>query len=181
MPTSALENIGNVCQIKVTLLGTNPPIWRRLLVPEDLTLERLHRVIQAAMGWQDYHLHEFRIGKQRFGRPDPMAQIFGGPRTASEKTAHLSTVLAKVRAKAHYLYDFGDDWDHEILVESFWHPTPPRHTLSALRVKGSALLRIVAACPVFTACWTPSPIPNTSSTTTSSNGWGATLIRKPSP
>ena len=123
MPENDIES-PTICQIKVTLLGTKPPIWRRLLIPADITLERLHKVIQVAMGWQDCHLHEFRIGKQRFGPPDPMAQVFGGPRTTSEKKTALYSVLDRVRSKARYLYDFGDDWDHEILLEKFLAPEP---------------------------------------------------------
>lgn len=115
--TRARENPQEIYQIKVTLLGTDPPIWRRLLVPAGLTLEQLHRVLQVAMGWQDCHLHEFRIGKQRFGKADPMERAFGGPRTASERTARLSDVLGRAGAKAVYTYDFGDSWDHEIVVE----------------------------------------------------------------
>jgi hypothetical protein len=117
MPDNAADNGLKIYQIKVTLMGSDPPIWRRLLVPGDLTLEQLHRALQAVMGWQDCHLHEFRIGKQRFGKPDPMERALGGSHTASERTARLFEVLGKARAKAVYTYDFGDSWDHEILVE----------------------------------------------------------------
>ncbi|HXE63961.1 MAG TPA: plasmid pRiA4b ORF-3 family protein [Bryobacteraceae bacterium] len=126
MTTRTMENPQEIYQIKVTLIGTNPPVWRRLLVRAELTLEQLHRVLQAAMGWEDCHLHEFHIGKQRFGKPDPMERAFGGPRTASERTALLSTLLGRVRAKAVYTYDFGDSWDHEIVVEKFLTSEPGR-------------------------------------------------------
>jgi len=106
-----------IYQIKVTLLDTDPPIWRRLLVPADLTLEQLHYVLQLAMGWEDCHMHEFRIGQQRFGTPDPMEKAFGGSRTASERTARLWNVLGRAGIKAVYTYDFGDSWDHRIVVE----------------------------------------------------------------
>ena len=115
--TNAVEKPQEIYQIKVTLLGTDPPIWRRLLVPADLTLEQLHDVLQLAMDWEDCHMHEFRIGQQRFGKPDPMEQAFGGPRTASERTARLFSVLGRAGAKAVYSYDFGDSWDHQIVVE----------------------------------------------------------------
>lgn len=91
-----------------------------------LTLERLHDVLQLAMGWEDDHLHEFVIGKQRFGEPDPMEEVFGGPGTASERTARLFDVLGKARAKAMYTYDFGDGWGHEIVVEKCLAPEPGR-------------------------------------------------------
>jgi Plasmid pRiA4b ORF-3-like protein len=55
-----------IYQIKITLLGTKPPIWRRLLVPADLTLAQLHNVLQIAIGWEDGHMHEFRVGQRRF-------------------------------------------------------------------------------------------------------------------
>ncbi len=122
--TNPVEGRQEIYQIRVTLLGTDPPIWRRLLVPADLTLEQLHQVLQLAMDWEDCHLHEFRIREQTFGTPDPAERFFGGPRTASERTARLSTVLGRVRAKAVYTYDFGDSWDHEIVVEKRQPPEP---------------------------------------------------------
>lgn len=127
MPTTnTVEKPQEIYQIKVTLLGTHPPIWRRLLVPADLTLEQLHDVLQLAMGWEDCHMHDFRIGQQRFGKPDPMEQAFGGPRTASERTARLSSVLGRVGAKAVYTYDFGDGWEHQIVVEKRLAPESER-------------------------------------------------------
>lgn len=118
MPTThSADQPQEIYQIKLTLLGTDPPIWRRLLVPAGLTLEQLHDVLQLAMGWEDCHLHEFRIGRQRFGKPDPMERTFGGPRTASERTARVFSVLGRAGAKAVYTYDFGDGWEHEIVVE----------------------------------------------------------------
>jgi hypothetical protein len=115
-----------IYQIKVTLLDTDPPIWRRLLVPADLTLEQLHYILQLAMGWKDCHMHEFRIGHQRFGAPDPMEKAFGGSRTASERNARLSNVLGRAGIKAVYTYDFGDSWDHRIVVEKRLAPEPGR-------------------------------------------------------
>jgi Plasmid pRiA4b ORF-3-like protein len=118
MPTtSTIERPQQIYQIKVTLLGTDPPIWRRLLVPADLTLEQLHNVLQIAMGWEDCHMHEFRIGQQRYGTPDPMERAFGGSRTASERTARLFDVLDRAGTKAVSTYGFGDSWEHRIAVE----------------------------------------------------------------
>src|SRR5215471_7383047 len=127
MPTShSAHKPQEIYQIKVTLLDTDPPIWRRLLVPADLTLEQLHYVLQLAMGWEDCHMHEFCIGHQRFGTPDPMENAFGGSRTASERTARLSNVLGRAGIKAVYTYDFGDSWDHRIVVEKRLAPEPGR-------------------------------------------------------
>jgi hypothetical protein len=124
MAKRASEMPEELYQIKVVLLGTKPAIWRRLLVPADLTLERLHSVLQAAMGWEDSHMHEFQIDSRRFGKPDPMDTAFGGPTTVSERTARLHAVLGRVGAKAIYTYDFGDGWEHGILVEKILAPQP---------------------------------------------------------
>ena len=59
-----------IYQIKVTLNGTSPPIWRRLLIPGDVTLEHLHTIIQAAMGWTNSHLHQFKINGELWGDPE---------------------------------------------------------------------------------------------------------------
>src|SRR6202034_4145249 len=79
MPTKKTDISQEIYRIKVTLLGTRPPIWRRLLVPADLTLEQLHDVLQLAMGWEDWHLHVFRIGEKRFGKPNPEESLMGMP------------------------------------------------------------------------------------------------------
>ena len=63
MPTKKIESSQEIYQIKISLLGARPPIWRRLLVPAAMTLAQLHDVLQAAMGWENCHLHEFRIGR----------------------------------------------------------------------------------------------------------------------
>ena len=65
MSTKKVENPQDIYQIKVTLLDTSPPIWRRLLVPANLTLEQLHDVLQLTMGWEGCHMHDFRIGQKR--------------------------------------------------------------------------------------------------------------------
>lgn len=117
MPTKRIERPQEIYQIKVTLLGTSPPIWRRLLAPADLTLEQLHDVLQLAMGWEDCHMHDFRIGQKRFGRPDPEDRLMGLPTVGNERTVRLFSVLGKIGAKAVYTYDFGDGWEHGITVE----------------------------------------------------------------
>lgn len=117
MPAKKVESSQEIYQIKVTLLGSRPPIWRRLLVPAELTLARLHDVLQSAMGWENSHLHEFRIGGRRFGVPDPDVRLMGGTGSINELKVRLSDVLGKAGAKAEYTYDFGDSWEHSILVE----------------------------------------------------------------
>jgi hypothetical protein len=122
MPTKPSSLPPDIYQIKVTLLGARPPIWRRLLVPASMTIEQLHDVLQVAMGWEDCHMHEFRIGQQRFGQPDPEARLMGLPGAASERDARLYKVLRKAGAKAVYTYDFGDGWEHGVAVEKVLPP-----------------------------------------------------------
>jgi len=117
MATKSNETAEEIYQIKVTLLGTKPPIWRRLLVPADLTLAQLHNALQSAMGWDDEHMHEFRVGQRRFGRPEPVDPFMRMPRVESERTARLSAVLGRAGAKIIYTYDFGDSWEHSIVLE----------------------------------------------------------------
>ena len=93
------------------LRGAKPPIWRRLEVPADISLARLHTVIQIAFGWDDSHLHVFETPYGSFGTAD--ADL--GHR--SETSVTLEQVAPAVNSKLRYTYDFGDDWEHDILVE----------------------------------------------------------------
>ncbi|MEU5722193.1 plasmid pRiA4b ORF-3 family protein [Micromonospora sp. NPDC047738] len=100
-----------IYQIKVSLRGARPPIWRRLEVPADVSLAQLHVLIQLAFAWTDSHLHVFETPYGSFGRPD--ADL--GHRAASGAT--LEQVAPAVGDKLRYTYDFGDNWEHDILVE----------------------------------------------------------------
>jgi hypothetical protein len=113
-----------IYQMKVTLRYTKPLTWRRLLVPASLTLEVMHDVLQLAMGWTDSHLHEFRVGPKRYGIPDPEDQLMGLPPVGNERRAYLFMVLGKAGVKATYTYDFGDSWEHAIVVEKVLQPEP---------------------------------------------------------
>ncbi|MBK6998428.1 MAG: plasmid pRiA4b ORF-3 family protein [Rhodoferax sp.] len=99
-------------QIKVTLVDSKPPIWRRLLVPSTVSLEELHSVLQIAMGWTDYHLHMFRAGDRYFGVPS--RDFFD---MEDEALVKLNEVLVNEKYSIRYEYDFGDDWRHKIVLE----------------------------------------------------------------
>jgi hypothetical protein len=102
-----------VLRVRITLRDVgDPPVWRQVLIPAAYTLARVHRVIQAATGWQDYHLHAFRIGKTSYG-PDPDGELG----FADETKARLADV-ARVGTRIGYEYDFGDGWEHELVVEA---------------------------------------------------------------
>ncbi|KHD74879.1 plasmid pRiA4b ORF-3 family protein [Actinoplanes utahensis] len=100
-----------IYQIKVSLRGARPPIWRRLQVPADTSLAALHGTIQIAFDWEDSHLHVFETPYGLFGVADPDL----GHRSAASVT--LEQVAPSASDKITYIYDFGDDWEHEILVE----------------------------------------------------------------
>ena len=108
--------------LKIELAEIRPLIWRRVLVPETITLPKLHAVIQATMGWMGGHLHEFEIAGERYGTPDPDFD-FGQP-VRNEQRVRLSTSLTGTRA-LRYVYDFGDDWVHRVKVERQL-PAPPQ-------------------------------------------------------
>ena len=124
MAAKKIAGTDEIYQFKITLLGTKPPIWRRVLVPSNVTLKQMHEVIQVAMGWTDSHLHEFKIGNKRFGQPDPDDGFMGLPPVADERKLRLASVLGVAGAKARYTYDFGDGWTHAIVVEKVLAPDP---------------------------------------------------------
>jgi hypothetical protein len=108
----------SVYQFQITLLGTDPPIWRRIRV-KDGTLSRLHEHIQTAMGWTNSHLHHFRVGRQLYGDPDLMQENFEDMEYEDSTTTKISNILPKTgrRLRFEYEYDFGDGWRHEVLFE----------------------------------------------------------------
>jgi hypothetical protein len=101
-------------QLRIELRWVRPRVWRRVLVPASMQLARLHRVIQAAMGWSDSHLHEFVIDQQRYGQADPQWDAPGD--VIAERKATVASLQAATSAL--YTYDFGDGWEHEIKVEA---------------------------------------------------------------
>lgn len=111
-----------IYQIKVTLEHSKPPIWRRLLVPSDTLLGDLHHIIQVAFGWENYHLHQFIIGKTYYGEPHP--DYFDYMEMRDEQEVTLGQIASGKGFKFRYEYDFGDSWMHQILVEKILPPEP---------------------------------------------------------
>ena len=99
--------------IKVTLLGTTPPVWRRILVPREITLRNLHRTLQTVVGWSDSHLHQFVC--QRTGLSGSRSRV--GIKIADESRTMLGEFIGTAGARLLYEYDFGDSWKHELLLE----------------------------------------------------------------
>ena len=109
-----------IYQIKVTLRDSQPPIWQRIQVRSHITLAKLHRILQCVMGWEDAHLHQFAIGDQYFGMP---GENDTGPRqTTDERKYKLSEVVPEERSQFRYDYDFGDNWQHVLVVEKILPP-----------------------------------------------------------
>ena len=102
----------HIYQIKITLRHSHPPIWRCIQVAGDTKLGKLHRIIQATMGWTNSHMHQFFIGDDTYGVSDP-----DFPNEAkSERNVRLDRVAAEGDTLM-YEYDFGDGWEHGIHVE----------------------------------------------------------------
>lgn len=101
-----------ILQLKISLVGVSkPPVWRRVLVPADIRLDRFHEVIQATMGWEGYHMHVFTNGSAEYGLPD--SQL--GHR--DERRTPLNQLLKQPGDRILYTYDFGDGWEHDVLAE----------------------------------------------------------------
>jgi hypothetical protein len=127
--------------LKVVLVGTKPPIWRRLQVPGNARLGWLHAVLQVAMGWTNSHLHHFLTGDARYSDPRYIEDTgFGGEPDRDETRATLAEVLPQAGAQCGYEYDFGDSWQHEITVEKILPPARAAAT-TALCLDGAR------ACP----------------------------------
>jgi hypothetical protein len=107
-----------IYQLKVTLKGSKPPIWRRIQVAGDTRLDRLHLILQTVMGWENYHLHQFIVGGTWFGEPSPDDYY----EVEDERRVTLARIARGEKFKFTYEYDFGDGWEHELLVEKILAP-----------------------------------------------------------
>jgi hypothetical protein len=116
-PTRRVESLlaisasNGVVSLKVTLRGTRPPVWRRLLIPSTMTLAELHQAIQAAMGWEDCHLHAFDIAGRQYGDRHAVDDV------ADENRLTLNGLVKSGVARFAYTYDFGDNWEHTVVIE----------------------------------------------------------------
>lgn len=106
----------SILQLKITLKSIAPPVWRRLQVPGETTLGELHQMIQAAMGWYSAHLHCFTIDGVEYSLPDFELGC------EDERRVRLDQVVTGVPSRFRYVYDFGDNWDHDIRVEKSLAP-----------------------------------------------------------
>ena len=126
-----------IARLRIILNDVDPQPMRHIEVPLKIRLDRLHEVIQAAMGWTDTHLYEFRVGDAGWGVPDPDG-FYDGPMNAKKMT--LEKLLDRTGTRTiQYVYDFGDDWDHSIRIE--------RVNEAAPGITYPRLLKATGACP----------------------------------
>ena len=112
-----------IARLKITLDEVKPTVLRRVEVPFDSGLDRLHLTIQAAMGWTNSHLYEIRAGEVGWSTPFPEADCEG--EFLDARKARLADVIEDTGTKTlKYLYDFGDGWEHTIKVEGLVDPEP---------------------------------------------------------
>src|SRR3954471_11077541 len=151
-------SLDTIARLKIKLDEVKPTVLRRIEVPFDIRLDRLHLVIQAAMGWTNSHLYELLAGGVGWGVPDPGWS--DGPRDA--RKARLDAVLEDVGTRTlRYVYDFGDGWEHTIKVEQLADPVPG--------IAYPRLLDAAGCCPpedsggpgATSNCCKPEPTPRT--------------------
>src|SRR3954452_4445004 len=108
-----------IFQLRVQLADVHPAVWRQLSVPGDMTLGNLHDILQVAFGWTNAHLHQFEVSDLHYGMPDPDEVCD----LRSENDVILSDIAGE-GSQLQYVYDLGDDWRHDILVETVAPPEP---------------------------------------------------------
>jgi hypothetical protein len=116
----------DIYQIKVTLNHSKPPIWRRLQVPGQTRLDELHLMLQVAMGWWNEHLHQFTVGQTTYSELRPDLEMWE-PEFMDESKYRLNQIAPGEKSKFVYEYDFGDSWEHVILVEKVLPPEQGVH------------------------------------------------------
>jgi len=149
-----------VARLKITLDDVSPTILRRIEVPFDIRLDRLHLIVQAAMGWTNSHLYEIRAGDVGFSTPD--ADADWGNDFLDARNARLDDVLEDIGTKKLvYLYDFGDGWEHTIMIERLVDSEPGVFYPRLIEVRGRCPRRIAADLLVMPNCLTLLQIPST--------------------
>lgn len=123
---NALMSAGldEIATIRIELADTDPPIWREVDVATSISLKALHAVIQAAFGWRNCHLWEFSLGKRRFGPPSD--EDWREEPLGDASKVHLADLLGPRRTTIDYLYDFGDSWEHRLIVSNVRAGDPDR-------------------------------------------------------
>lgn len=120
MPAARVTAQTKIFELDIVLEEVQPLVRRRVQVPGEVSLAVLHEVVQSAMGWTNSHLHEFEIAGRRYGMPDPD----GDDQDVTDEAKVKLFRLVKQGDRFAYVYDFGDSWNHEIVVEEIHSPEP---------------------------------------------------------
>ncbi len=128
-PVGSVNNV-RMYELKITLAGIQPGIWRTLLVRGDTNLGLLHAIFQVAMGWTNSHLHQSVAGHERYGDPAKTSEDLGD---YDENKTTLMKIAPRAKSWFVYDYDFGDSWEHLVVVEKIHAPdVPPKYFASCL-------------------------------------------------
>lgn len=123
----------SIYQLKITLWGSKPSIRRRIQVKSNITLEKLHEILQVVMGWNNYHLHQFIIDGIYYGTPESEDDF----EMKDERRVKLDSVVTRANDSFTYEYDFGDSWEHQIILEKILSPETDVHYPFCVKGVGS--------------------------------------------
>jgi hypothetical protein len=149
-----------ILRLKIVLADTEPPIWRRVEVPAEMTLKELHGVIQAAMGWDDDHLFQFYVGRETIAGPGMGGEGFGARRSIGAGRVRLEDLAARGVKRFTHLYDMGDSWEHKIQVEKTLPADPAASYRGSLTAPCVVRPKTSAAFPGSTSSSTRSTTPS---------------------
>jgi Plasmid pRiA4b ORF-3-like protein len=166
-----------IARIEITLDNVKPVVLRRIEVPLDIRLDRLHLAIQAAMGWTNTHLYELRADGVGWSTPDPDADWTD---FLDARKARLGDILEDIGTKTlAYLYDFGDGWEHTIKIERLADPEPGELYRGSSKSPAAALPKTAVAPGAMLNSSPPSRIRDMSDMPSSRNGSATTSIPIP--
>lgn len=134
--------------INIELIDVKPKVWRDFVVPADISLDRLHDIIQIVMGWQDEHLHEFNFGNKRY--VEVVDEEFDDDATFLESSVRLNKHFKKKGDSCIYVYDFGDSWEHRLtLLNSKYQPEEDELQICCLDGEGACPLEDIGGPPGY--------------------------------
>jgi hypothetical protein len=165
MPAARVTAKTKIFELEIVLEEVQPLVRRRVQVPGEVSLAVLHEVVQSAVGWTNSHLHEFEIAGRRYGMPDP---DWGYQDVIDEAKATLFRLVGQ-GDRFSYVYDFGDNWNHQITVEKILSPEPGVRYPRCVCGQGACPPEDVGAPWATTSsrlCWPTPPTPNTPSDST---------------
>ena len=116
-----------IYEVQVTLTQIEPSIWRRFTVPASIHLDQFHEALLAVMGWFGGHLYEFRVRGESYGDPDTL----GDPAVAPDSAMMLAHAVHRRKGTFYYVYDWGDEWWHQIKLWDY-RPMAPNETVPTL-------------------------------------------------